>query len=207
MIVSSQNGSEHESDHGPKHESSHMSSNGPKPSFPRANDSKDLNQTIQYIYDDLRHVARRYLRGESGDCGYRTTELVHEAYLRVSSQQKKMFNDDSHLVAVTAQMMRRVLVDEARARKTLKRGGDWIQVELVETLGASGGEVVNVLALEDALLKLEAQDKVAASIVEMKCFAQLTDDEIAKVIGASRRWVHKEWKFSLAWLRKELGSS
>jgi len=169
-------------------------------------EAKELNRTIQTIYDDLRVVARRYLQGESNGCGYRTTELVHEAYLRISSQQKKIFNDESHLVAVTAQMMRRVLVDEARARKTLKRGGDWIQVELVESLGESGGEVVNILALEKALKNLEMQDKVAASIVEMKCFAQLTDEEIAKVIGASERWVRKEWKFSLAWLRNELSS-
>ncbi|MFT5233700.1 MAG: RNA polymerase sigma-70 factor (ECF subfamily) [Candidatus Krumholzibacteriia bacterium] len=164
----------------------------------------ELNRTIQTIYDELRIVARRFLKGETGNAGFRTTELVHEAFLRVSSQQKQTFNDESHLVAVTAQMMRRVLVDEARARKTTKRGGDWIQVELVETPGASGGDVVDVLTLEKALLQLEEHDKVAASIVEMRCFAQLTDAEIAEVIGASERWVNKQWKFSLAWLRKSL---
>ena len=162
-----------------------------------------LDDAFSDAYDDLRAVARKYLQSEA-QRPLRTTELVHEAYMRLSAQKKGTFQNKSHVIALTARMMRRVIVDEARARKAKKRGGDWIRVELAEPISTKEGNIIDVLALESALSQLEAQDARAASIVEMRCFAQLSEAEMASVLGCSDRWVRKQWAFALAWLRDRL---
>lgn len=164
-------------------------------------------ELLPAVYEELRHLARGYLKRERSDHTLEPTALVHEAYLRLVDQDRLSWRGKTHFLAVGAQMMRRLLVDHARRRGRVKRGGDWRQVTLdhavTPLLGRSLGPE-ELLALEEALTKLAALDPRQARIVELRFFAGLEVAEVAEVLGVSKRTVEGHWTHARAWLRREL---
>ena len=160
---------------------------------------------IPLIYDELRRLASRLLRGERSDHTLQTTALVHEAYIKLNGGGADEFNNRSHFFAIASQAMRQILVDSARSRKAKKRGGGAIRVELTEGLAVSEDGALSALIVNDALLKLQQIDARQASIVEMKFFVGMANDEIAEVLGVGIRTVIRDWKSAQSWLYGELG--
>ena len=135
------------------------------------------------------------------------TALAHEAYLRLASQAPSTLGSGAHLLALAATMMRRVLIDYARAHRAAKRGGDQVRVTLGEDLFAEEGEPVDLLDLQRVLEKLEAEDPRKVRAVELLYFAGLTFEEAGQVLSVSTRTVVRDWRFAKAWLWRELSSA
>jgi RNA polymerase sigma-70 factor (ECF subfamily) len=162
------------------------------------------------VYDNLRQLARSYLRRERQGHVLEPTALVHEAYLRLVDQTRVDWRGRTHFFAVGAKMMRRVLVDEYRRHDRKKRGGDLAQVTFTEAITPVLGRTLapeDVLALEDALVELRKLDKRQAQIVELRFFAGLKVDEVAKWLQVSKRTVEADWTHARAWLRRTLAET
>lgn len=168
-----------------------------------SHDSPSGAERFPELYEELRLLARHYLSMESGR-PLSSAELIHEAYLRIANQTKSDFKNQSHVLATAAHMMRRVLLNSARAKATQKRGGHWVRIEFEEDLAMSLEDPVRYIALESAMKRLEQLKPSAASVVEMRFIAGMTTAEIAKHLGYSERWVGKLWAFARGWLREEL---
>jgi RNA polymerase sigma factor (TIGR02999 family) len=158
------------------------------------------------IYVELRELAHRMFRRERGDHTLEPTALVHEAWLKLADQDGVEWSGRSHLLALGAQAMRRILVDHARARRRDKRGGDRQPVALTEELAREGEEEPGLLDLEAALRKLERLDRRQAKVVELRFFGGLAVREVAELLGVSVRTVEAEWTAAKAWMRRELES-
>lgn len=158
------------------------------------------------VYDALRGLAAAYLRKERTDHTLQPTALVHEAYLKLHARGI-VTGGRAHFMALAATAMRQILVDHARSKAAVKRGGGWKKVTVSEASALSDGGAEDVLAVNDALIKLARLDPQAARIVEMRFFAGLTELEIAEEIGISDRWVREQWSHARAWLRREMGIS
>jgi RNA polymerase sigma factor (TIGR02999 family) len=156
------------------------------------------------IYGELRRVAGAFLRDQRAGHTLQPTALVHEAYLRLVGGAEPRWNDRVHFLSAAARAMRTVLVDMARARGAEKRGGGRLRVELVDDLDGSHGPDEDVVAVNDALEKLERIDPRWARIVELRFFAGLGRDETARVLGVSPATVHREWTHARAWLYREM---
>ncbi len=157
------------------------------------------------VYDECRNIAARQLRYERRDHTLDPTALVHELYLRLVDQRRATWENRAQFYGVAARLMRRILVDHARARRAEKRGGSRIFVSLEavgEQIGAT--RVEDVLAIDEALDQLAARDPDQRRIVEMRFFAGLTVEETAHVLGWSPRTVKREWRLAKAWLHREL---
>lgn len=163
-----------------------------------------LEQLLPLVYDDLRRVARGQLRRRP-DHSLDTGGLVHEAYLRLVDQTRAHWNDRGHFFAVSALAMRQILVDRARRRLRVKRGGDQAPVPLQPDLDAADRDAQLVLDVDLALQKLAAADGALARVVECRFFAGLTDEETADALGVSVRTAQRQWFKARAWLREELG--
>ena len=163
-----------------------------------------LDDLLPLVYDELRRLAARYLRHEPLDHTLQPTALVHEAYMRLVDQRRVRWRNRAHFYGVAAQMMRRILVDHARAHKAEKRGAGWERVPLIEDEMPGGTGAVDVLALDEALERLAALDPQQERIVELRYFGGLTIDEVAEVVGLSAATVVREWTIAKAWLRSEL---
>jgi len=161
---------------------------------------------VDLVYDELRQRAESLMKRESPGHTVQATMLVHDAYLKLIHQDRASWNDRNHFFAVAAQTMRRLLVDHARGRKRDKRGGGQVKVSLEEGLGLSSGTDADVLAVDQALIRLEEIDPEQARIVELRFFGGLTVDEVAQQLGMSKRAVEAEWTMVAAWLRRELRS-
>jgi RNA polymerase sigma-70 factor (ECF subfamily) len=161
------------------------------------------NTEFPDLYNQLRDLAHQHLNRES-QRQLSTTELVHEAYLKLGPSPTGGFNNESHVLAVASRQMRCILVDHARARNAKKRGGDWVRIELDENISPMSDGFVDVLDLENALTRLEALHPRAASVVEMRFFAGMTVKQIATHLMCSERWVRKLWMFARAWLQRDL---
>lgn len=160
---------------------------------------------LPQIYDELRALAAGYLRNEGVGHTLQPTALVNEACMRVLDQSRVRWKNPGHLRAVSAQAMRRVLVDHARAKRAGKRGGGERPVTLVsELLGGPGDDGPDVLALEAALEKLAARSERQARIVELRFFGGLTIPETAAALEVSETTVEDDWRFARAWLNREL---
>jgi RNA polymerase sigma factor (TIGR02999 family) len=162
------------------------------------------------VYDELRRLARGYLRRERSGHTLEPTALVHEAYLRLIDQTRVDWRGRTHFFAVGAQMMRRLLVDHARRHDRKKRGGDFRQVTLAADAAPLLGRSLDradLLALDDAMEKLSALDSRQARIVELRFFAGLRVDEVAEALGVSKRTVEADWTHARAWLRRELSAA
>lgn len=168
-------------------------------------DAKALDQLTPIVYDELRRLARYYLRGERRDHSLQTTALVHEAYLRLVDHTRMEWQDRAHFFAVSAQVMRRILVDHAR-RRNLKRGHGLRRVSLEEATLVGGDRPTDLAALDDALTSLGERDPRKAQVVEMRFFGGLSVEESAEVLGVSAVTVMREWRTAKAWLYRELAA-
>ncbi|MCC6161755.1 MAG: sigma-70 family RNA polymerase sigma factor [Acidobacteria bacterium] len=157
------------------------------------------------VYDELRRLAASALRRERADHTLQPTALVHEAFLRLVDVPEEQWHDRGHFVALAARAMRRVLVDHARGRNTLKRGKADLRVPF-EGVDVAAGEPtgVDLVALDTVLERLAALDPRQARIVELRFFGGLTVDETAALIGTSTRTIKRDWQMARAWLRREL---
>jgi len=173
-------------------------------------DAAALDQLTPLVYDELRRLARRYMRNERAGNTLQTTALVNEAYLRLVDAQRVGWQDRAHFFAVSAQMMRRILVDAARARGSAKRGG---QVKRVNHSAAfnldaipdvSTGRDRELVAIDDALNTLAEMDPRKARVIELRFFGGLSVEETAEILKISSQTVMRDWKLAKAWLTREL---
>lgn len=164
-----------------------------------------LDALLPLVYDELHAIAARSLRRERGDHTLQPTALVNEAYMRLVGQQEVAWNNRAHFLAISAQLMRRVLLDHARRRQAEKRGGE---VEIVRLDTAAAGWPVrrdlDVIALDDALTRLGVIDPQQARVVELRFYAGLSVEETAEALGVSPTTVKREWRMARAWLLREL---
>lgn len=175
----------------------------------RAGDRAAFDRAASLMYGELRRVAARQLRGERGSHTLLPTALVHEAYVRLSAASGLELVDRAHFLAVAARAMRQVLVDYARHRCALKRGGDLARTTLdgKEIAAPGRDDDLQMLALDEALDRLGALDRRAQAIVEHRFFAGLSEEETAALLGVSARTVRREWVKARAWLHKELDAA
>ena len=159
---------------------------------------------IPLVYKELRRIAARYLRRESPGHSLQATALVHEAYIRLIDIREVDWQSRSHFFAVSATLMRRILVDHARANQARKRGNGWDAVSLNEAILPSPERAPEILALDEALNKLASFDERQSKIVELRFFAGMSEDEAGNVLGISARTVKRDWRIAKAWLFKEL---
>jgi RNA polymerase sigma factor (TIGR02999 family) len=169
----------------------------------RGGDQEALRVLIPIVYDELRHLARNYLRGERPGHTMQSVDLVHEAYMRLMDQNPAQTQDRGHFVAVAARLMRQILVDHARSRRAAKRGPE-NKLELDEALGLPQKQAVDVIALDDALTELSRRDAQQGRIVELRFFGGLTVEEAADVLGISAATVKRDWSVARAWLMREV---
>ena len=169
----------------------------------RQGDEQALEEVTPLVYEELRRLARRYMRGEAGGHVLQTTALVHEAFLKLVDLELH-WQDRVHFFGMASRLMRRVLVDFARRQRAEKRGGGAHRVELDEGL-ISGMPDFDLLALDQALGKLGEIDERKLRVVEMRCFGGLTIEEVAEVLGVSHATVERDLSFSRAWLARKVG--
>ena len=167
-------------------------------------DRSALEKVTRVVYEELRRLAHHYMKRQRPDHTLQTTALVHEAYLRLASQDEPNFANRSHFLAVAAKAMRQILVNHAKAALRLKRGAGAKAVELDESAVLSSEPTREILDLNEALEKLAALDSRKAQVVELQYFGGLKQQEIAEVLQVSEATVRRDWAFSRAWLYAEL---
>ena len=167
-------------------------------------DARAADKLMPLVYDELRRIAGHYLNHENKGHTLQPTALVNEAFLKIVDQSRVDWKGRSHFLAVCAQAMRRILVDHARSKGRVKRGGDRQRITLDERLALSMGNNADVLDLEDVLGKLQTLNDRHARIVELRFYAGLDVAGVAEVLGVSKRTVEADWTLIKAWLRKEL---
>ena len=167
-------------------------------------DRSQIERLFELTYDDLRHLARSYLDGDTPGNTLQPTAVVHEVFLKLINHEKVDWRSRSHFFAIGATAMRQVLVDHARRRTAAKRGAGRTRVSLDERLTVSVEQEEDVLELDEAIERLSQIDERRARIVEMRFFAGMTLEEIATVLGVSQRTVKRQWAATSSWLRAEL---
>jgi len=167
-------------------------------------DQSAFDRLVPLVYVELRRIAARQLRREREGHTLDTSALVHELYLRLVDQRRATWKDRAHFFALAAQLMRRTLVDHARARQASKRRGSAPMIELADAEDEAIGSSAEVLAVHEALERLAALDGEHARIVELRFFAGLTVEETAHVLSRSPRTIKRSWRLAKAWLYREL---
>jgi RNA polymerase sigma factor (TIGR02999 family) len=167
-------------------------------------DKAALDKLMPLVYDELRRLARYYMRRERAGQTLQTTALVNEAYLRLVDQRNVRWQNRAHFFAIAAQLMRRILVDGARKRYNSKRGGDLHKVSLDGVALVSGERDADLIALDDALVDLEAMDSRKSKIVELRFFGGLNIEEAAEALSISPATVQREWSVAKAWLYRQI---
>ena len=173
----------------------------------KSGNNEALDQLIPIVYSELRGLARLQLRGERPNHSLQPTALTHEAFLRLFGTRYVGWQNRTHFFAVAAQLMRRVLVEHARKRRTAKRGASITRITLDEGAVRTKPVDVDVIALHDALTELEALDPRQSRIVELKYFGGLDTEETAEVLGISPTTVKREWRVAKTWPRRSLSRS
>jgi len=166
-------------------------------------DGDAREKLLPVVYNELRILARKCLGGQRHDQTLQSTALVHEAYLRLVNVNEVQWADRAHFFAVAAQMMRRILVDHARARHAAKRGGGQVTLMLDDAVALPKQRNVDLLALDAALTELAELDARQSQIVELRFFAGLSIEDTARVLAISPATVKREWATARAWLRRE----
>ncbi|HEV2963192.1 MAG TPA: sigma-70 family RNA polymerase sigma factor [Candidatus Angelobacter sp.] len=161
-------------------------------------------QLIPLVYKELRRIAANYLRNERNAHSLQPTVLVHEAYLRLTQMQKIDWQGRSHFLAIAATLMRRILVDHARAQQSKKRGEGQDVISLEDAILPSPARSLEIVALDEALERLAELDERQSKIVELRFFAGMSEEEAGNVLGISARTVKREWRLAKAWLYQEL---
>lgn len=167
-------------------------------------DEGALEKLTPQVYRQLHEIAQRYMAGERTGHTLQTTALVNEAYLRLVDCRKVNWQDRAHFFAVSAQLMRRILIDFARSRGYLKRGGAVPHISLEEAPSVCNGPDVDLVALDDALKALSAVDERKSRVVELKFFGGLSVEETAEVLRVSSDTVVRDWRLAKIWLLREL---
>ena len=169
-----------------------------------AGEDKALARLMPMVYEELRRIARRRMAFERQDVSLQATALVNEVYLKLVDVTGVSFRERSQFFGLAAQLMRRILVDAARARGAAKRGGDQGKVAVEEGILAAPGKDREIVALDDALDALAKQDSRKARVVELRFFAGLSVEETAEVLQVSVQTVHRDWIFAQAWLGRAM---
>jgi len=167
-------------------------------------DSLAREKLMPLVYNELRRLARKYLRHERANHTLQPTALVNEAYLRLVDQHSVLWQNRAQFFGLAAKLMRNILVDHARSREAAKRGGQHYSVSVSELDRFSKSSEVDLVVLHEALERLAAYDNQKSRIVELRFFGGLTIEETAKVLGISHATVERDWKMARAWLRREL---
>jgi RNA polymerase sigma factor (TIGR02999 family) len=173
-------------------------------------DPQAASQLLPLVYDELRRLAAQKLAHEKPGQTLEPTALVHEAYLRLVGSERQgsssqAWDSRGHFFAAAAEAMRRILVENVRRKRSLKRGGDRSRQDLAEDLPALPEPHEDLLALDEALNKLAAKDPLKAQLVQLRCFAGLTVEEAARALGISSTTAERYWTYARAWLRREIG--
>ncbi len=166
-----------------------------------------LDLLMPMIYDELHNLAHRYVKQQPQGQTLQTTALVNEAYIRFAGRNAAKWRNRAHFFAVCAQVMRNLLIDHARARQSIKRGGDFSQVELDEAEAVDTVQDEQLLALNEALERLAVFDLRKSRIVEMRYFGGMSAEEIAEALGLSEITIKREWLKARAWLYREIGQN
>jgi RNA polymerase sigma factor (TIGR02999 family) len=170
----------------------------------RRGDAGAAERLLPLVYAELRRLARGRLRGERAAVTFQPTVLVQEAFLRLIEQREVDWRDRSHFFAIASTMMRRILIDHARARARLKRAHEAVPITIETALHAEQRPLIEVLDLDRVLEQLAAEHPRHARIVELRFFAGLEMDEIAEVLAVSDRTVKRDWAFARAWMLHRL---
>jgi RNA polymerase sigma factor (TIGR02999 family) len=165
-----------------------------------AGDEEARDRLVPLVYDELRRQAAGRIRRERANDALRPTELVHETYLRLAGQRRPVWKNRAQFFAVASEIMRRMLVDRARARQTAKRSGRWARVAFDDARVAAPSVSIDVLDLDDALTRLAAFDKRKSRIAELRFFGGLSLEETGETLGVSLTTVEREWQVARAWL-------
>ncbi len=171
-----------------------------------AGDPGALDRLAELVYGELSAIARRLMKNERPGNTLQTTALVHEAYLRVVDEASVEWRERAQFFAIAAQMMRRILVDAARARNAQKRGGMAVKVNIDEAAIVSTAPGRSILALDEALTSFSSLAPRQAKVVELRYFGGLTEEEISAALEISPRTVRRDWDFARAWLLRELSA-
>jgi RNA polymerase sigma factor (TIGR02999 family) len=163
-----------------------------------------LDALTPLVYDELRRLAGHYLRRERPDHTLQSTALVHEAYMRLIDQRNVRWQNRAQFFGLAAELIRRILVDHARAKQAAKRGGTAVKLTLDEALDASAGRDLDLVRLDDSLKALAEVDAQQSRIVELRYFAGLTIEETAEALDISPATVKRDWVVAKAWLRRQM---
>jgi RNA polymerase sigma factor (TIGR02999 family) len=167
--------------------------------------SDRVSELMPLVYDELRRIAASYVRGERPGQTIQATALVNEAFVRLAGERARHFNSRTHFLAIAALSMRQILVQRARSRNAIKRGGGPQRVTLDDAnIGGAASNDIAVLALDEALSRLAALDGELAKVVELRYFGGLTVEEVADVMGTSPATVKRQWALARAWLKRSL---
>lgn len=169
-------------------------------------DESALDRLIPLVDEELRRLAHRYISGESAGHTLQTTGLVNEAYIRLVDSSHVQWQNRAHFFAVSAQLMRHILVDYARARRSKKRGGGLVQVSLADALPISPARDPDLVALDEALSALAAIDHRNSRVIELRFFGGLSVEETAEVLEVSPDTVMRDWRLAKSWLLRELST-
>ena len=172
----------------------------------REGDAAALEQLIPAVYQELRRMAERYLRSECSGHTLQPTALVHEAYLRLIDQTRVEWQNRAHFFGVAAQMMRRILVDHAKTKQRVKRGGNAVNLSLEEALDYGQDRAAELIALDDALHALATFDSRKSRVVELRYFGGLSVEETAQVLEIAPKTVTRDWNMAKAWLNQQLSN-
>ncbi len=164
-------------------------------------------QLFQLVYDELRRLAASHMRGERSGHTLQATALVHEAFMRLVRDDQMDWKNRTHFFGATAEAMRRILVDHARARCAMRRGGDRRRIPLDDTPDLSPDRPDEIVAVDAALSRLFDVDPRKGRLVELRFFGGLGIEETAEVLGVSPRTVKRDWTFAKAWLYREIGGA
>ena len=170
----------------------------------RNGEAKALDDLMPLVHRELKRIARNFMRRQNVGHTLQTTALVNEAFVRLVDSDKVNWQDRSHFFAISARLMRRVLVDAARRKNSAKRGGERVQVTLADDVKTSNADQVDVVAIDEALKRLAELNQRQCQIVELRYFGGLTEDEIAETLEISARTVRRDWNLARAWLYREL---
>lgn len=169
-------------------------------------DTAALDRLIPYVHDQLRQIAQRCAAGERAGQSLQATALINEAYLRLVDTKAITLKDRAHFFALSARLMRRILIDRARARRAIKRGGLATRVTFDEALVVTNEPGQELVALDDALEALAKFDERKSRVIEMRFFGGLSVEETAGVLGVSPDTVMRDWRLAKAWLEREMGA-
>lgn len=170
-------------------------------------DTEGTGRLLELVYEELREIAARIMRNERSGHTLQPTALVHEVYVKLVDQENLQWNDRAHFLSIAARAMRQILVDHARSHGAVKRGGNLQRVTMEEAMAKEIGSHFEMLALNDALDKLAAEDERAGRVAELRLFGGLTVKETAHVLDVSPRTVDDDWQMCRMWLSRELSDA